>query len=58
VSKNRKIRWTPEEDQLLRKRVVANVPVSEIAVELGRSISSVKARAHVLRIALGRYIIF
>jgi hypothetical protein len=57
VSKNRKIRWTPEEDQLLRKRVVANVPVSKIAVELGRSISSVKARAHVLRIALGRYIL-
>jgi DNA-directed RNA polymerase specialized sigma24 family protein len=57
VSKNRKIRWTPEEDQLLRKRVVANVPVSEIAAELGRSISSVKARAHVLRVALGRYIL-
>jgi DNA-directed RNA polymerase specialized sigma24 family protein len=56
VSKNRKIRCTPE-DQLLRKRVVANVPVSEIAAELGRSISSVKARAHVLKIALGRYIL-
>ena len=57
VSKNRKVRWTPEEDDLLRKRVVANVPVSEIAAELGRSISSVRARAHVLRIALGRYIL-
>jgi DNA-directed RNA polymerase specialized sigma24 family protein len=57
VSKNRKIRWTPEEDELLRKLVVANAPISEIAAELGRSISSVKARAHVLRIALGRYIL-
>jgi hypothetical protein len=57
VSKNRKIRWTPEEDELLRKLVVANVPVSEIATELGRSMSSVKARAHALRIALGRYVL-
>jgi hypothetical protein len=33
VSKNRKVRWTPEEDELLRKLVVANVPVSEIAAD-------------------------
>jgi len=51
VSKNRKVRWTPEEDELLRK--LANVQVSEIAAELGRSISAVEARAHSLRIVMG-----
>jgi hypothetical protein len=55
VSKNRKVRWTPEEDELLRKLVVANVPVSEIAAELGRSMSSVKERAHFLRTIMGRF---
>jgi DNA-directed RNA polymerase specialized sigma24 family protein len=46
-----------QDDELLRKLVVANVSISEIAEELGRSISSVKARVHVLRIALGRYVL-
>jgi len=55
VSKNRKVRWTPEEDELLRQLVVANVRVSEIAAELVRSIASVKDRARFLRTIMGRY---
>jgi hypothetical protein len=57
VSKNRKVRWTPEEDELLRKLVVASVPVSEIAAELGRSMYAVEARAHSLRVMMGRYVL-
>jgi DNA-directed RNA polymerase specialized sigma24 family protein len=46
-------RWTPDEEALLRKLLFENASPFEIAVELGRSISSVKARAHRLGIPLG-----
>jgi DNA-directed RNA polymerase specialized sigma24 family protein len=46
-------RRTPDEDTLLRKLVLENASPFEIAVQLGRSISSVKARAHRLGIPLG-----
>ncbi len=46
-------RWTPDEDALLRKLVLENAAPFEIAAQLGRSISSVKARAHWLGISLG-----
>jgi len=46
-------RWTPEEDELLRKLVLANASPFDIAVELKRSLSSVRARAHRLGISLG-----
>jgi hypothetical protein len=46
-------RWTPDEETLLRKLVLENASPFEIAVQLGRSISSVKARAHRLGIPLG-----
>jgi hypothetical protein len=57
VSKNKKVSWTPEEEELLRKLVVVNVPASEIAAELGRSVTAVEARAHSLRIVMGRYVL-
>jgi hypothetical protein len=46
-------RWTPEEDELLRKLVLANASPFDIAVQLKRSVSSVRARAHRLGIPLG-----
>jgi DNA-directed RNA polymerase specialized sigma24 family protein len=44
--------WTPEDDTLLRKLVLENEAPFEIAEQLGRSISSVRARAHRLGIPL------
>ena len=46
-------RWAPEEDELLRELVLANASPFDIAVQLGRSLSSVRARAHRLGISLG-----
>jgi hypothetical protein len=50
---SRVARWTPEEDELLRKLVLANASPFDIAVQLERSRSSVRARAHRLAIPLG-----
>jgi hypothetical protein len=49
---NRKA-WTSAEDERLRQLVISNAPPSEIAEDLGRTASAVRARAHALRIALG-----
>jgi hypothetical protein len=45
-------KWTREEDELLRNLVLANVAPFDIAAELGRSVSTVKARVHCLGITL------
>jgi hypothetical protein len=50
--KSRIARWTPEEDELLRKLVLANASPFDIAAQLERSLSSVRARAHRLGIPL------
>jgi hypothetical protein len=47
-------KWTSEDDELLRNLVLANVSPFDIAAELGRSVSTVKARAHCLGITLRR----
>ena len=46
--------WTSDEDERLRELVISNAPVFDIAVDLGRTVVAVRARAHALRIALGR----
>jgi hypothetical protein len=51
--KSRVARWTPEEDELLRKLVLANASPLDIAAQLERSLSSVRAYAHRLGIPLG-----
>jgi hypothetical protein len=43
--------WTSAEDERLRQLVISSP--SEIAEDLGRTASAVRARAHTLRIALG-----
>jgi DNA-binding CsgD family transcriptional regulator len=43
-----------EEDELLRNLVLANVSPFEIAAQLGRSVSTVKARAYYLGMTLRR----
>jgi hypothetical protein len=47
-------RWTEDEEQRLRQLVLANTPPFEIAKTLGRTVSAVKARAHLLGITLAR----
>jgi hypothetical protein len=47
-------KWTPEEDECLRSLALANVAPFDIAAQLGRSVSTVKARAHCLGITLQR----
>jgi hypothetical protein len=45
--------WTTDEDERLRELVISNASVFDIAADLGRTVA-VRARAHALRIALGR----
>jgi hypothetical protein len=47
-------KWTPEEDELLRNLVLLNVAPFDVAAKLGRSVATVKARAHFLGIMLRR----
>jgi hypothetical protein len=46
--------WTSDEDERLRKLIISNASVIDIAAELGRTVKAVRARAHALRIALAR----
>jgi len=46
--------WTSGEDERLRKLIISNASVIDIAADLGRTVKAVRARAHALRIALGR----
>jgi len=45
---------TSGEDERLLQLIISNVSVIDIAAELGRTVKAVRARAHALRIALGR----
>jgi hypothetical protein len=51
---NRAKAWTAEEDELFRKLIISNATTVEIATQLGRTPSSVRTRAGILRISLGR----
>jgi len=46
--------WTSDEEKRLRKLIISNASVLDIADDLGRTVKAVRARAHALRIALGR----
>jgi hypothetical protein len=46
--------WTSDEEKRLRKLIISNASVLDIAADLGRTVKAVRARAHALRIALGR----
>jgi hypothetical protein len=54
TDRNNYKKWTPDEDELLRNLVLANVSPFDIATQLGRSVSTVKARAHCLGMTLRR----
>jgi hypothetical protein len=47
-------KWTSEDDELLRNLVLANVSPFDIAAQLGRSVSTVKALAHCLGMTFRR----
>src|SRR5882724_449471 len=44
--------WTPEADDALRNAVIAGASLTAMTEALGRSKSSIKARAYILRISL------
>jgi hypothetical protein len=46
--------WTSGENERLLQLIISNASVIDIAAELGRTLKAVRARAHALRIALGR----
>jgi hypothetical protein len=46
--------WTSGEDERLLQLIISNASVIDIAADLGRTVKAVRARAHALRIALGR----
>ncbi len=46
--------WTSDEDERLRELVISNASLFDIALELGRTVVAVKARAHAIGIALRR----
>jgi hypothetical protein len=46
--------WTSQEEDRLRELVISNATAFDIAAELGRTVSAVKARARLLRLTLGR----
>jgi hypothetical protein len=46
--------WTSQEDERLRELAVSGANPSEIAAKLNRTEAATKARAYVLRLALGR----
>ena len=45
-------RWTPHEDDLLRKSAEANVRPEIIAIKLNRTVHAVKARAYMIGLPL------
>jgi hypothetical protein len=52
---NNSNRWNSEDDERLRHLVFSNSPPFEIAKALGRTVPSVKARAHALGLTLARF---
>ena len=46
--------WTSDEDERLRKFIISNVSMFDIAADLGRTELAVTARAQALRISRGR----
>ena len=48
--------WTQEDDQRLKRELLAGVPIDEVAKNLGRTRSSIESRAPLLRIALNKRI--
>src|SRR5260370_41675444 len=45
--------WTSDEDERLRKLIISNAPAFDIAADLGRTVSAVRARRQALRSSLG-----
>jgi len=44
--------WTPEEDDALRKAVIAGATLPALSNALGRSESAIRSRAYILRLSL------
>jgi capsid protein len=49
MAQNSNRHWTPEDDNRLRELLASRAPFSDIAIELGRDLAAVKARAQKLR---------
>lgn len=44
--------WTPEQDELLKQKVVKGGSLTSLARDLGRTEKSIRARAHYLKLPL------
>jgi hypothetical protein len=44
--------WTPEQDEALRKGIIAGASLLEVSQKLGRSEAAIKGRAYILRLSL------
>ena len=49
MAQNSNRHWTPEDDRRLRELLASRVSFSDVALELGRDLAAVKARAQKLR---------
>jgi hypothetical protein len=54
VSRHNNDRWSQDEEERLRRLVLANTTPFEIAEALGRTVSAVKSKAHALDLTLAR----
>ena len=48
-------RWTPREDDLLRRMAEANTHPEQMAAKLNRSVHAIKARAYTIGLQLKRF---
>ena len=48
-------RWTPREDDLLRRMAEANTRPEQMAAKLNRSVHAIKARAYTIGLQLRRF---
>ena len=48
-------RWTPREDDLLRRMAEANTRPEQMAAKLNRSVHAIKARAYTIGLQLKRF---
>ena len=55
MAANNSDRWTQEEEDRLRSLVLDNTAPFEIAETLGRTVSTVNTRAHLLGLTLARF---
>jgi hypothetical protein len=52
TARQRRRPWTPDDDDQLKRELLAGIPIDQVAESLGRTLTAVKTRLPFLRIAL------